>query len=132
MECRTLLEKLTAKLLERCPLKYPIVRHLVALDPRNIAVSPENACEKMNYLQKKRLSADKKLVDDIRKYHKHEAQAFMPTSDRIDSFYNDLCHQNYAYPIPWAIRHREGILCQQGHSNSKYERINYCGISKGL
>ena len=43
MECRTLLEKLTAKLLERCPLKYPIVRHLVALDPRNIAESPENA-----------------------------------------------------------------------------------------
>ena len=53
MECRTLLEKLTAKLLERCPLKYPIVRHLVALDPRNIAESPENACEKMNYLLKK-------------------------------------------------------------------------------
>ena len=56
MECRTLLEKLTAKLLEICPLKYPIVRHLVALDPRNIAESPENACEKMNYLLKKLMS----------------------------------------------------------------------------
>ena len=31
-------------------------------------------------------------------------------------------HQNDAYPIPWAIRHREGILCQQGYSNSKYQR----------
>ena len=59
------------------------------LDPRNIAESQENACKRMNYLLKKRmslkwLSADqcdealrefKKLVDDIRKYHKHEAQA---------------------------------------------------------
>ena len=44
MEWRTLLEKLTAKLLERCPLKYPIVRHLAALDHRHIAESPENAC----------------------------------------------------------------------------------------
>ena len=33
----------------------------------------------------------KKLVDDIRKYHKQEAHAFKPTSDWIDSFYNDLC-----------------------------------------
>ena len=79
--------------------------HPVALDPRNIAESPDNACEKINYLLKKRmslkwLSADqcdealrefKKLVDDIIKYHKHEAHAFKPTSDRIDSFYNGLC-----------------------------------------
>ena len=33
----------------------------------------------------------KKLVDDIRKYHKQEGPAFKPTSDRLDSFYNDLC-----------------------------------------
>ena len=59
MECRTLLETLTAKLLERCPLNYPIVRHIVALDSRNIAESPENACKKMNYLPSlKWLSAD--------------------------------------------------------------------------
>ena len=39
MECRILL-------LERYPLKYPIVRHIEALDLRNIAESPENTCEK--------------------------------------------------------------------------------------
>ena len=33
----------------------------------------------------------KNLVEDIRKYHKHEAHAFKPTYGRIDSFYNDLC-----------------------------------------
>ena len=81
------------------------ISNSVAFDPRNIVKSPENACEKMNYLLKKLmllkwLSADqcdealrefKKLVGAIRKYHKHEAHAFKPTSDRIDSFYNDLC-----------------------------------------
>ena len=81
------------------------ISNSVTPDPRNIVKSPENACEKINYLLKKLmslkwLSADqcdkalrelKKSVDDIRKYHKHEAQAFKPTSDRIDSFYNDIC-----------------------------------------
>ena len=52
MECRTLLEKLTAKLLEICSLKDPIVRHLVALDPINIAESSDNACDQINYLLK--------------------------------------------------------------------------------
>ena len=73
----------------------------MALDPRNIAESPENACEKINYWLKnfndflqtsnESLGEFKKLVDDIIKSHKHEVQAFKTTSEG---------HQNYAYPIP--------------------------------
>ena len=46
----------------------------------------------------------KKLVDDIRKYHKQEAHAFKPKSDRIHSFYNDLCTERKdCYKVIWKV-----------------------------
>ena len=46
-ECQRFLKTTTAKLLERCPLKYPIVRNLTALDPRHIVSHPQSASRRL-------------------------------------------------------------------------------------
>ena len=104
----------------------------MSLDPRNRAESPENACENINFFLKKYLmslkwySADqcdealkefKKLVEDIRKYHKREAHAFKPTSDRIDSFYNyyfvlTLVRENHILVREKSENYKVDLLCE--------------------
>ena len=43
MECKEVLIKATTLLLEKCPLKYSLVRNLACLDPREIAKNPEDS-----------------------------------------------------------------------------------------
>lgn len=55
-ECRTFLKAATAKILERCPLKYQLVRSLSALDPRHMALQPDDATRKFERLLAKLLT----------------------------------------------------------------------------
>ena len=52
-ECIVLLQKLTSKLLEHCPLQYAIVRHLICMDPRYMAKNPDSAISKCSGLLQK-------------------------------------------------------------------------------
>lgn len=36
MNCKAFLSRTTEKLLEKCPLKFPVVRHLRCLDPQDL------------------------------------------------------------------------------------------------
>ena len=47
------LQSLATKLLERCPLQYPVVRYLVCLDPRIMVSKPDQAIRKMTQLLEK-------------------------------------------------------------------------------
>ena len=60
-ECQSFLKALSAKMLERCPLMYPIVRYLTSLDPRFMKEDPSRAQQRfekllLKLLQCKRLS----------------------------------------------------------------------------
>ena len=85
-ECRTFLIAATAKILERCPLKYQLVRSLSALDPRHMALQPDDATRKFERLLGKLLVCRKFKADEcdgakrqfdvllaeVQKYHKEE------------------------------------------------------------
>ena len=45
-DCQVFLQSLTVKLLERCPLQYPVVRNIVCLDPKYMAAHPDQAMHK--------------------------------------------------------------------------------------
>ena len=49
-ECITFLQYLTSKLLERCPLKYQVIRVLNACDPRYFIQNPDQAIKKFEIL----------------------------------------------------------------------------------
>lgn len=98
-ECIVLLQKLTNKLLERCPLQYAIVRQLTCMDPRYMAKNPDSAISKCSGLlqqliSKKLESPDscdtilqqyKAFITEVQKYHKDEFGAY--TSEQgLDSF----------------------------------------------
>jgi len=133
VECRLLLRKLTVKLLERCGLKYPIVRHLVAMDPRYIVKQPEDACEQMGKVLEKLMSWKwltgdecdvtlrefKNLADDMTKYHKQEAERFEPTSDRLDTFYCELCTGKDTFKHIWKVIK---MMLTLSHGQSDIER----------
>ena len=55
-ECIVLLQKLTNKLLERCPLQYAIVRQLTCMDPRYMAKNPDSAISKCSGLLQQLIS----------------------------------------------------------------------------
>ena len=55
-ECIVLLQKLTYKLLERCPLQYAIVRQLTCMDPRYMAKNPDSAISKCSGLLQQLIS----------------------------------------------------------------------------
>ena len=47
LQCRDFLAKMCSKLLDKCPLKYSLVRNLSCLDPRELATSKDMCLEKM-------------------------------------------------------------------------------------
>ena len=89
-ECIVLLQKLTNKLLERCPLQYAIFRQLTCMDPRYMAKNPDSAISKCSGLLQQLIS--KKLeppdscgtilqqyiafITEVQKYHKDEFDDF--------------------------------------------------------
>lgn len=89
-ECIVLLQKLTNKLLEHCPLQYAIVRQLTCMDPRYMAKNPDSAISKCSGLlqqliSKKLESPDscdtilqqcKAFITEVQKYHKDEFVAY--------------------------------------------------------
>jgi len=52
-ECVLFLQKVASKLIERSPLKYPIVRYLKSLKPTHMAMKPEEAKDNFSKLLEK-------------------------------------------------------------------------------
>ena len=63
-ECQVFLQSLTAKLLDRCPLQYPVVRNIVCLDPKYMAGHPDEATDKMRKLLEKLMNLKQRSADD--------------------------------------------------------------------
>ena len=115
-ECRTFLKAATAKILERCPLKYQLVRSLSALDPRHMALQPDDATRKFERLLAKLLmcrqfKADEcdgakrqfdVLLAEVQKYHKEEFEAYT-TCQRLDKFFFKVLAEKPHYNVLWKV-----------------------------
>ena len=55
-ECIAFLQKLSYKLMERCPLQYLVVRYLVSLDPTYLANKPKSSANKFESLLQQLIS----------------------------------------------------------------------------
>lgn len=93
-ECVEFLQKLASKLLERCPLQYPVVRYLVSLDPAFIANKPDTAISYFSSLLQKLISCKirepdacdiilqqyKAWLSEVKRYQKEEFANYNPLS----------------------------------------------------
>ena len=99
-ECQVFLQSLTVKLLQRCPLQYPVVRNNVCLDPKYMAAQPEQTIDKMRQLLEKLMnlkwrSADdcdtilrqyKTFIGEVGRHAREEFSAFNNLEDELDTF----------------------------------------------
>lgn len=132
-DCKTFLQSILVKLMERCPLKYQLVRYLAALNPKHIASEPEEAEDKFGKLLGKLLShrwldassCDEanaqyvKLVNDVKLYHKDEFKGFSPGHQPLDSFWYQMLGEKEGFELLWSIVQKMLILC---HGQACIER----------
>ena len=102
-ECITFCQKLASKLMERCPLQYPVVRYLTSLDPVfmvkdadaavrcfiklletliNSKIKNAESCDAL-------LSQYKSWLTDVVKYKSDKFESYSPSKERLDKFMND-------------------------------------------
>ena len=127
------LQYLTSKLLERCPLKYQIVRILHAYDPRYFIQHQDSAIEKFElilkkFLEKKWLTATKcdTLLQQYSVWLEEEAdtdanacQSFDPKKERLDSFMHEKMGSREHLNELWEFTKMVLIL---SHGQSSIER----------
>ena len=92
---------MVAKLLERCPLKYSLVRYLAALTPRKLVSGSTDSGGKFDKILQALMNANwrtseqcdellsqyKGFCVDMRQQHVEEFKAFSPDKDnRLDTF----------------------------------------------
>ena len=132
-QCLTFLQTLSTKLLERCPLQYPVVRYLTCLDPRYMAARPEQATNKMTQLLKKLLHLRQRRAEDcdaiIRQYKtflgeikKHSLQSFAEfkhTEEGVDTFLFSYLGNIPRYQEMWELLKLLVIL---SHGQAQVER----------
>lgn len=137
-ECVVLLQKLTNKLLECCPLQYAIVRQLTCMDPRYMAKNPDSAISKCSGLlqqliSKKLESPDscdtilqqyKAFITEVQKYYKDEFVAYN-SEQGLDSFLYGCIGEKTEYSKLWEafkmlliLSHGQSCV-ERGFSDSK-------------
>ena len=98
-EYQVFLQSLTVKLLERCPLQYPVVRNIVCLDPKYMAAHPDQAMDMRQLLENlmnlKQRSADdcdtilrhyKTFIGEVGRHAREAFSAFNNIQDKLDTF----------------------------------------------
>ena len=132
--CVVFLQNLSFKLIQRCPLKYPVVRHLVSLEPSFIAKKPEAATRKFeNFLQhiisgklKIPSSCDtalqqyKAFVREVIKYKKEEFSSYnaSASSSSFDVFFQEHIGDNQEYAELWSVV-KQMLIFSHGQSCRK-------------
>ena len=111
-ECQPFLKALSAKMLERCPLKYPIVRYLTSLDPRFMKEDPSRAQQRfekllLKLLQCKRLSPEpcdssKQQYERFLKEANEKLGLYMITQP-VDKVFFKLLNEKEEYKDLWNV-----------------------------
>ena len=132
-ECIMFLQKMTEKLLERCPLKFATVRALNALDPKFIANYPEKAIEKMETILQKLMNTKwltpskcddalqefKVWVREMEVHHPAELHDFQYKTNRLDDFYHCYMGNHEQFGTIW---YAFKLLLILSHGQSSVER----------
>ena len=114
-ECCTMFAAIVSKIQERSPLKYSFARNLVSLDPRLIAAEPDKVVRMFREVLTKLVDkkwrtpeqADdiwmqyKKLVTEVKQFHKDKFSGFKFGEDRLDTFFFEVLDQKIAYKGLW-------------------------------
>lgn len=132
-ECITFLQKMTEKILERCPLKFATIRALNAIDPKFIASHPEKAIEKMETILQKLMNTKwlsptkcddalqefKLWVREMELHNPSVLKEFNFKGNRLDDFYYSYMGNHEQYSTLWyAVK----LLLILSHGQSSVER----------
>ena len=140
-----MLAAIVSKIQERSPLKYSFARNLVSLDPRLIAAEPDKVVRMFREVLTKLVDkkwrtpeqADdiwmqyKKLVTEVKQFHKDKFSGFKFGEDRLDTFFFEVLDQKIAYKglwctvqlssyfVSWSSCSRVRVFSQQRYSCTK-------------
>ena len=132
-ECQVFLQSLTVKLLERCPLQYPVVRNIVCLDPKYMAAHPDQAMDKMRQLLEKLMNLKQRSADDcdtilrqyktfigeVERHAREEFSAFNSIEDELDTFLFTHLGKKPRFEELWSL---VKLLLMLLHGQSQVER----------
>ena len=116
-ECVQLLSAMTAKLIERCPLKYPLVTYLSSLNPpKMISLASDVTAKFEKILQilmngnwrsagecDELLSKYKALLVQMKQDHAIDFRDFTPDSRRLDTFLGNYMQDHIQFAKLWDI-----------------------------
>ena len=132
-ECQVFLQSLTAKLLDRCPLQYPVVRNIVCLDLKYMAGHPDEATDKMRKLLEKLMNLKQRSADDcdsvmrqykifigeVGRHTREEFSAFNHIDDELDTFLFTHLGKKPRFEELWSL---VKLLLTLSHGQSQVER----------
>ena len=116
-ECVPLLSAMTAKLIERCPLKYPLVTYLSSLNPPKMISSASDATAKFEIILQilvngnwrsagecdELLSKYKAFLVQMKQDHAVDFRDFTPDSRRLDTFLGNYMQDHIQFAKLWDI-----------------------------
>ncbi|XP_049270810.1 uncharacterized protein LOC125758087 [Rhipicephalus sanguineus] len=129
MECKQFLLSVTKKVLEKSPLKFPLVRGLSSLDPRQMCTKPDQCLAGLKNVLNALIAAER-LTDyrrdtvlaeyaEMLQMEKHKLRLFEKSSDRLDIFFLELLKFNSSYSELWRVVE---LLLVLSHGQATVER----------
>ena len=132
-ECVQLLSAMTAKLIESCPLKYPLVTYLSSLDPPRMISSASDVTAKFEKILQilmngnwrsagecdDLLSKYKAFFFQMKQDHAVDFQDFTPDSRRLDTFLGNYMQDHIQFAKLWDIFK---MLLTISHGQASVER----------
>ena len=117
IECVQLLSAMTAKLIERCPLKYPLVTYLSSLNPPKMISSASDVTAKFEKILQilingnwrsagecdELLSKYKAFLVQMKQDHAVDFRDFTPDSRRLDTFLGNYMQGHIQFAKLWDI-----------------------------
>ena len=132
-ECVQLLSTMTAKLIERCPLKYPLVTYLSSLNPPKMIGSASDVTAKFEKILQilmngnwrsagecdELLSKYKAFSVQMKQGHAVDFRDFTPDSRRLDTFLGNYMQDHIQFAKLWDIFK---MLLTISHGQASVER----------
>ena len=117
MQCKACLKSIAAKMLEKAPIKYPIVRHVTCLDPREMAQTPDYCKKRLERLLFKLVELkriEEKDCDSIKREYNNflnevvavkgsKFKDFNISKDRLDSFMHGYLNGKEKFSKLWML-----------------------------
>ncbi|CAN7985972.1 unnamed protein product [Ixodes hexagonus] len=129
MECKQFLINATKKVLERSPLRFPVVRGLSSLDPRQMCSRPDECLAGFRKVLDVLITAGR-MTDhqrdtvlaqytELLQEQKHHLRLFEKGTNRLDEFFAELMRHNSSYTELWKV---VKLLLVLSHGQATVER----------